>query len=126
MNLSIELEREPGLTVSQWERFLGQARRSGATSDTPVAEVTPDGTDIVCGYRVEIRDPGTDAAPEQVTLPAALVQDLLNVVTEVAKSDGDVRGLVDGAQSAMQAAYDHLLVPVLGTNDYWLEPSDKQ
>jgi hypothetical protein len=98
MNLSIELEREPTLTVSQWERFLGQARRAGAADDTPVAEVMPDGTDIVCGYRVEIRDPGTVAIPEQVTLPAALVQDLLNVVTEVAKSDGDVRGTVEMAQ----------------------------
>jgi hypothetical protein len=124
MNLSVELEREPDLTVSQWERFLAQARRAGASGDTLVAEVIPDGTDVVCGYRVEIHDPEPAAAPEQVTLPAALIQDLLNVVTEVAKSDGDVRGLVEGAQRAMQATYDLLLVPVLGLNDYWIEPSD--
>jgi hypothetical protein len=37
MNLSIELEREPDLTVVRWERFLGQARRAGASGDTPVA-----------------------------------------------------------------------------------------
>jgi hypothetical protein len=126
MNLSVELEREPTLTVSQWERFLGQARRAGATGDTPVAEIIPDGTDIVCGYRVEIRDPGTARAPEQVTLPAELVQDMLNMVTEVAKSDGDVRGLVEIAQRVMQEAHDQLLIPVLGLNTYWIEPSDQQ
>ena len=125
MNLSVELEREPDLTVSQWEKFLGQARRAGATSDTPVAEVIPDGTDVVCGYRVEIRDPGTARAPEQVTLPAALVQDMLNLVTEVAKGDGDARELVEGAKRVMQDAYDNLLTPVLGVNTYWIEPSDK-
>jgi hypothetical protein len=124
MNLSIELEREPTLTVSQWERFLGQARRAGASGDTPVAEVIPDGTDIVCGYRVEIRDPGPARAPEQVTLPAALVQDMLNLVAEVAKGDGDARELVDGAKRVMQDAHDNLLIPVLGVNDYWIEPSD--
>jgi hypothetical protein len=124
MNLSIELEREPGLTVSQWERFLEQARRAGATSDTPVVEVIPDGTDVVCGYRVEIRDPETAAAPEQVTLPAELVQDMLNLVGEVAKSNGDVREIVEGAQGLLQVAHDNLLAPVLGVNTYWIEPTD--
>ena len=123
MNLSIELEREPTLTVSQWGKFLEQARRAGAADDTQVAEVIPDGTDTVCGYRVEIRDPGTARAPEQVTLPAALIQDMLNVISEVAKSDGDVRGTVEMAQGVMQAAYDNLLAPVLGVNTYWIEPS---
>lgn len=126
MNLSVELEREPNLTVSQWERFLGQARRAGATGESPVAEVMCHGSDdIIHSYRVEIRDPGTAAAPEQVTLPSALVQDLLNVVSEVAKSDGDVREAVETAQRVAQAAYDNLLVPVLGLNDYWIEPSDR-
>jgi hypothetical protein len=125
MNLSVEMEREPDLTVSQRERFLGQARRAGAADDTPVAEVMPDGTDVVCGYRVEIRDPGTARAPEQVTLPAELVQDMLNLVTEVAKGDGDARELVEGAKRVMQDAYDNLLTPVLGVNTYWIEPSDK-
>ena len=125
MNLSVELEREPNLTVSQWERFLGQARRAGATGESPVAEVMCHGSDdIIHNYRVEIRDPGTAAAPEQVTLPSALVQDLLNVVSEVAKGDGDVRGLVGAAQRVVQDTYDNLLVPVLGVNDYWIEPSD--
>ena len=126
MNLSVELEREPNLTVSQWERFLGQARRAGATGESPVAEVMSTGSDdIIHSYRVEVRDPGTAAAaPEQVTLPAALVQDLLNVVSEAAKSDGDVREAVETAKRVVQAAYDNLLVPVLGVNDYWIEPSD--
>ena len=125
MNLSVELEREPNLTVSQWERFLGQARRAGATGESPVAEVMCHGSDdIIHNYRVEVRDPGTAAAPEQVTLPSALVQDLLNVVSEVAKGDGDVRGLVGAAQRVVQDTYDNLLVPVLGVNDYWIEPSD--
>ena len=126
MDLSVELEREPGLTVSQWERFLGQARRAGATSDTPVAEVMATQSDeIICSYRVEIHEPGSVAAPEQVTLPAGLVQDMLNLVTEVAKGDGDARELVEGAKRVMQDAYDNLLIPVLGVNDYWIEPSDK-
>ncbi len=124
MNLSVELEREPDLTVSQWERFLGQARRAGASGDTPVAEVMSTGSDdIINSYRVEIRDP-VKAAPEQVTLPAVLVQDMLNVVTEVAKSDGNVRDAVEMAQRVAQAAYDNLLTPVLGLNDYWIEPTD--
>ncbi len=126
MNLSIELEREPDLTVSHWERFLRQARRAGATGDTPVAEVMSTGSDdIIHSYRVEIRDPGRAAAPEQVTLPAALVQDMLNVVSEVAKSDGDVREVVEMAKRVMQAGYDNLLVPILGMNDYWIEPTEE-
>jgi len=126
MNLSIELEREPILTVSRWERFLGQARHAGATGDTPVAEVMSTGSDdIIHRYRVEIRDRGPAAAPEQVTLPAALVQDMLNVVSEVAKSDGDVRQVVEMAKRVMQAGYDNLLIPVLGMNDYWIEPSEE-
>jgi len=124
MNLSVELEREPDLTVSQWERFLAQARRAGASGDTPVAEVMSTGSDdIINSYRVEIRDP-VKAAPEQVTLPAALVQDMLNLLGEVAKSHGEVPEIVEGAKRIAQAAYDNLLVPVLGMNDYWIEPSD--
>jgi hypothetical protein len=69
---------------------------------------------------------GRQRAPEQVTLPAELVQDMLNMVTEVAKSDGDVRGLVEIAQRVMQEAHDQLLIPVLGLNTYWIEPSDQQ
>jgi hypothetical protein len=125
MNLSIELEREPDLTISHWEKFLEQARRAGATGDTPVAEVMCTGSDdIINSYRVEIRDPVKAATPDLVTLPAALVQDMLNVVSEVAKSDGDVRDTVEMAKRVTQAAYDNLLVPVLGLNEYWIEPSD--
>ena len=126
MNLSVELEREPDLTVSQWEKFLGQARRAGATGETAVAEVMCHGSDdIIHSYRVEIRDPVKAAPPELVTLPAGLVQDILNMVGEVAKGDGDVRGLVEPAKRLLQDAYDNLLVPVLGLNDYWIAPSDK-
>ncbi len=127
MSLSIELEREPTLTVSQWERFLGQARRAGASGDSTVAEVMSTGSDdIIHSYRVEIRDQETLTAPEQVTLPARLVQDLLHVVTEVAKSDGDVRGLERIAGDVMQETYDLLLVPILGTNYlHSEEPSDE-
>jgi hypothetical protein len=125
MNLSVELEREPNLTVSQWERFLAQARRAGASGDTPVAEVMSTGSDdIIHSYRVEIRDPATAVAPEQVTLPAALVQDMLNLLGEVAKSHGEVPEIVEGAKHVAQTAYDNLLVPVLGVNTYWIEPSD--
>ena len=88
-----------------------------------MAEVIPDGTDVVCGYRVETRDPAT-AAPEQVTLPATLVQDMLNLLGEVAKSHGEVPEIVEGVKHITQAAYDNLLVPVLGVNTYWIEPSD--
>lgn len=126
MSLSIELGREPTLTVSQWERFLGQARHAGASGDSPVAEVMSTGSDdIIHRYRVEIRDQGTLTAREEVTLPARLVQDLLHVVSEVAKSDGDVRGLEGTAGDVVQEAYDLLLVPVLGTNYLHAEePSD--
>ncbi len=48
MNLSIE----PTLTISQWERFLGQARRAGAAGHAPVAEVMCHGCDdIIHSYR---------------------------------------------------------------------------
>jgi hypothetical protein len=46
------------------------------------------------------------------------VQDLLSVVREVAQSDGDVRGLVEGARTALQRAHGHLLEPVLGEDLY--------
>jgi hypothetical protein len=117
MGLSVELDRDEKLTVGQWEAFLRQARQAGAADGTPVAEVMPDGTDILCAYRVEIPD-GGPAAPEQVTLPTWLVHDLLSVVSVVAQSDGDVRGLESGAQKALQSTYDHLLTPVLGENPY--------
>jgi hypothetical protein len=109
------LERDENLMVGQWETFLRQARRAGASDDTPVAEVMHDGTDVLCAYRVAVTD-SQGAAPEQVTIPASLVHDLLSVVAEVAKSDGDVRGLESGAQTALQSTYDYLLAPVLGGN----------
>jgi len=116
--LSIELEREESMTVRQWEEFLSLARRAGAADGTVVAEVTADHSeDILCSYRVE-RPDGPVSGPEQVVLPTWLVHDLLSVVKEVATSDGDVRGLETGAKTALQHAYDHLLLPVLGENPY--------
>lgn len=34
MTLAIELLRESGMTVSQWESFLHQARQAGAADDS--------------------------------------------------------------------------------------------
>jgi hypothetical protein len=115
MNLAVEMVREPGMTVCQWERFLHQARQAGAADDAPVAEVMSTGDDeIINSYRVEVS--GERGAAELVSLPVSLVHDLLFIVGEVAKSDGDVRGLVAGAETTLQSAHDHLLVPVLGEN----------
>ncbi|MHB1592783.1 MAG: hypothetical protein ACYCO9_00405 [Streptosporangiaceae bacterium] len=118
MNLAVEMVREPGMTVCQWERFLHQARQAGAADDAPVAEVMSTGDDeIIHSYRVEVSgDRG--AAAELVSLPVSLVHDLLFIVGEVAKSDGDVRGLVAGAETTLHSAHDHLLVPVLGENPF--------
>jgi hypothetical protein len=115
MQVTIELERQDALTVRHWEQFLEQARRAGAIDDTPVAEYMPDGTDVLCAWRVSLPD-SPSPAPQQVTLPTWLVHDLLSVVRIVAQSDGDVRGLELGAQKALQNAYDHLLLPILGEN----------
>jgi hypothetical protein len=117
VNLIVELERDDNLTVRQWEEFLAQARRAGAGDDTSVDEHMAQGTDVLVGYRVTVEDPDT-TAPEHVVLPTWLMHDLLSVVKIVATSDGDVRGLGTGAQKALQSAYDHLLLPVLGENPY--------
>lgn len=114
----IELEREDKLPLAKWEEFFRLARQAGAGDGTPVTEVMCDGSDdIVCAYRVELSGEEA-AAPEQVSVPAWLVHDLLSVVRIVAQSDGDVRGLETGAQTALQAAYGYLLTPVLGEDPY--------
>ena len=118
MSVSVELEREDKLTVGRWEEFLRLARQAGAGDGTPVAEVMCDGSsDVLCAYRVVLSG-DEEAQPEQVPLPVWLVHDLLSVVRLVAESDGDVRGLESGAQTALQNTYDHLLRPVLGENPY--------
>lgn len=125
MSLAVEFEREPSMTVSQWERFLRQARQAGAGDDTSVTEVMCTGSDeIIHSYRVEVSE-RNNGEPEAVSLPVWLVHDLLSVVSEVAKSDGDVRGMESGAQTALQNAYDHLLRPVLGENPYNTPPQDQ-
>jgi hypothetical protein len=76
-----------------------------------------EGTDVVVSYQIKVTD--SDAAePEHVVVPTWLIHDLLSVVTIVAESDGDVRGLESGAQKARQATYDYLLEPILGENPY--------
>jgi hypothetical protein len=117
MNVTVELERDEQLTVRQWEQFLLQARRAGAKDETPVDEHLHEGTDVVVSYQVKVTDSGV-AEPEHVVVPTWLIHDLLSVVTIVAESDGDVRGLESGAQKALQAAYDYLLLPILGENPY--------
>lgn len=116
--MRIEFEREDKLPLTRWEEFVRLARQAGAGDDTPVNEVMCDGTtDVLWGFRVELTD-ATSGAPEQVSLPTWLVHDLLRVVTEVAQSDGDVRGLETGARTALANAYDHMLTPVLGASPY--------
>ena len=118
MKLAVELAREPAMTLSQWERFLRQARQAGATGDSPVAEIMSTGDDeIIHSYRVEVSGEH-GATAELVSLPVSLVYDLLFIVGEVTKSDGDVRGLVTEAETTLQSAHDHLLIPVLGENPF--------
>jgi hypothetical protein len=117
--ITVELEREDKLTIAQWESFLALARQAGAADDTPVEEVmVPRDDEILAGWRVQAAGPAVAAPDSRVSLPACLVHELLSVVSEVATSDGDVRGLEAGARTAMQRAYDHLLMPVLGDNPY--------
>lgn len=117
MNVTVELEREEQLTVRRWEQFLLQARRAGANDETPIDEHTHQGADVVVSYQIKVTDSDV-SEPEHVVVPTWLVHDLLSVVTIVAESDGDVRGLESGAQKALQTAYDYLLLPVLGENPY--------
>ena len=115
--MTVELERNERLTVGQWEQFLLQARRAGADDETLVDEHVHQGTDVVGSYQVTVTDPDT-TEPQHVMVPTWLIHDLLSVVTIVAESDGDVRGLESGAQKALQTAYDYLLLPILGENPY--------
>jgi hypothetical protein len=117
MNVTVELERDEQLTVRQWEQFLLQARRAGAGDETTVNEHMHEGTDVVVSYQIKVTD-SVAAEPEHVVVPTWLIHDLLSVVTIVAESDGDVRGLESGAQKARQATYDYLLEPILGENPY--------
>jgi hypothetical protein len=112
------------MPLGEWLKFLRAAQRAGAADDTAVAEVTAWQDDsVIIGYKVEVSSSSSATSePADVSLPTWLVHDLLSVVREVAQSDGDVRGLEGGARSALQAAYDHLLMPVLGENPYSEEP----
>ena len=117
MNVTVELEYDEQLTVRQWEQFLLKARHAGANDETLVDEHRHQGTDVIVSYQVKVT--GSDVnEPEHVVVPTWLIHDLLSVVTIVAESDGDVRGLESGAQKALQTAYDYLLLPVLGANPY--------
>jgi hypothetical protein len=118
MDISVEMTHESAIPIKEWETFLAQARRAGATGNTAVAEVFAQGTDdVVIAYRIDVA--GADkAVPEVVTLPATLVQDLLHVASVVATSDGDVRSLQARAQNVVEDVQNHLLEPVLGPSPY--------
>ncbi|GAA4522595.1 hypothetical protein GCM10023191_102070 [Actinoallomurus oryzae] len=94
MSYSLELLFSDPVTVGQVARYLDLIRAAGATEDTALEEVHPLGDESVLAgwtYRPEQLPAASDRA--ELTLPSLVVRDALDVLDDVADSDGDVRDL---------------------------------
>ena len=118
--MHVEMDRHDGTTIGEWTRFLVVARAAGATEGSVVEEVTAWQDDgILTGYKVAAGEADSEAGPgELVTIPADILEDLLYVARQVARSDGDVRGLegMEGrAGQALNSYAEHVMRPVAGS-----------
>ncbi|GIH51637.1 hypothetical protein SAMN05421833_12950 [Microbispora rosea] len=99
MSYSLELQFDEPLTVGQVARYLELLRSAGATDDTVLDEVHPyQDESLLIGwtYKTETLPAPSDRA--ELTLPAPVVRDAIDMLDSVADSDGDVRSLLDAAE----------------------------
>jgi DNA-binding Lrp family transcriptional regulator len=118
--MHVQMERHDGTTIGEWTRFLAVARAAGATEVSVVEEVAAWQDDgILTGYKVATSEANSEAeAGELVTIPAGILEDLLYVARQVARSDGDVRGLegMEGsAEQALTSYAEHVMRPMAGS-----------
>ncbi|TDB83367.1 hypothetical protein E1264_28650 [Actinomadura sp. KC216] len=104
MPYSLEMSFHESLTVGQVARFLDLVRSAGATDEAVLAEIHNDGDESILdgwAYRPSVLPaPGPRS---QVTLPARVVRDALDILTAVADSDGDVRDVLSAAEEVRAA-----------------------
>ncbi|TLP66543.1 hypothetical protein [Microbispora triticiradicis] len=108
MSYSLEFQFDEPLTVGSVTRYLELLRSAGATDNTILEEVHPYQDDsILIGwtYKTENLPAASDRA--ELTLPAHVVRDAIDMLDTVADSNGDVRsllGAVDDVRSALRKA----------------------
>ena len=119
MKLTVQMDRKDEIPLAEWEEFLANARRAGAADDTPVAEdYDEEDPRTPSGFVITVEQAEPRVSPENVVLPTDLVHDLIHVVTAVASSDGDVRGLEDTAKQALDHVNEYFRKPALGPNPW--------
>jgi hypothetical protein len=108
MSYSLDFQFDQTMTVGQVAQYLELLHSAGATDGTVLEETHPYQDDsIVTGwtYRTESLHALSDRA--ELTLPAPVVRDAIDMLDTVADSDGDVRSLlsdVDDVRSALRKA----------------------
>ncbi|WP_067801395.1 hypothetical protein [Actinomadura formosensis] len=104
MPYSLEFLFHEPPTVGQLDRFLDLLRAAGATDDTVLETVHPLGDEsILDGWAYRPNTLPAPAPRTQVTLPAPVVRDALDMLAAVADSDGDVRDLLSAGEQVRAA-----------------------
>ena len=125
MKITVHLERQDTIPIAEWEQFLAQGRRAGASDSALVAdEYDERHPDMSHGWMIEVEQTTPAHRPENVTLPTRLLHNLLYVATQVANSDGDVRGLVEPAKETVDQVNEHYRRIPLGPNPWRSEDED--
>jgi hypothetical protein len=126
VKISVHMDRKEDAPITEWEEFLAQARRSGASDTTPVLEeFENDDPYRPRGWVIEVEQGDDPAPPENVILPTDLVHDLIFVATEVANGDGDVRGLEVAARRVLDQLNEHFRSPALGPSPWTSKDDDE-
>jgi hypothetical protein len=107
------------ITVGDVAQFVAQVRAAGASDSTQLdSAISDDDYRQQVGWRVEVGS--GDGAPEaEVTLPASVAHNLLELLNILAESDGDIRSVGTGVVEAR----DELLSALLGV-PFGVEPTD--
>jgi hypothetical protein len=108
MSYSLEFQFDEPLTVGKVARYLELLRSAAATDDTVLEETHPYQDDsIVIGWTYRTENLPTPSDRAELTLPAPVVHDALDMLATVADSEGDVRTLlssVDHVRSDLRKA----------------------
>jgi hypothetical protein len=95
MPYSLELSFNDRMTVGQVARYMELLRAAGASDDTVLEEVHPLGDDsILAGWTYQADELPKAPGRGHFRLPASVVRDALDMLRDVAASDGDVRDLM--------------------------------
>ncbi len=119
MPYSLEFHFHAPPTVGQLAHFLELLRSTGATDETTLEELHPLGDEsILDGWAYRPENLPAPSPRTELTLPAPVVRDALDMLATVADNDGDVRSLlssVEDVRAALQkAVMDEVGFPEVG------------